>query len=91
MGRVYIISGDDDFARKQRAREVVTEVCRCDEPEKADHVEIVQGDLPELKLEVIASRFLDALLTPPFLAPEKVVLFFRRSFSARTTLFSPQG
>lgn len=73
MGRVYIISGDDDFARKQRAREVVTEVCRCDEPEKADHVEIVQGDLPELKLEVIASRFLDALLTPPFLAPEKVV------------------
>lgn len=73
MGKLYLISGDDDFARKQRARETVILVANCEEPESADHVEIVQGDLPELKLDVIADRFLDALRTPPFLAPEKVV------------------
>ena len=67
MGKLYLISGDDDFARKQRARETVILVSNCEEPESADHVEIVQGDLPELKLDVIADRFLDALRTPPFL------------------------
>ena len=44
-----------------------------DEPENADHVEIIQGDLPELKSEMIAGRFLEALRTPPFLAPQKIV------------------
>lgn len=73
MGRIYIVSGDDDFARKQRAREAAIAAAQCEEPENADHVEIIQGDLPELKPEVIAERFLEALQTPPFLAPQKVV------------------
>ena len=73
MGRLYLISGDDDFARKQRARELAVIAAGCDEPENADHVEIVQGDLPELKSETIAVRLLEALQTPPFLSPEKVV------------------
>ena len=73
MGKLYLISGDDDFARKQHARETVLMAAQCDEPENADHVEIVQGDLPELKPDMIAERFLEALRTPPVLAPEKVV------------------
>ena len=73
MGKLYLISGDDDFARKQHARETILMAAQCDEPENADHVEIVQGDLPELKPDMIAERFLEALRTPPFLAPEKVV------------------
>ena len=73
MGKIYIISGDDDFARKQRARETAIMAAQCDEPENADHVEIIQADLPELKPEAIAERFLEALRTPPFLAPQKMV------------------
>lgn len=73
MGKFFIISGDDDFARKQRAREITILTAQCEEPESADHVEIVQADLPELKPDVIADRFLTALRTPPFLAPEKIV------------------
>ena len=73
MGKIFIISGNDDFAIKQRAREMAAAVSHCEEPENADHVEIIQADLPELKPDMIADRFLDALRTPPFLAPEKVV------------------
>lgn len=73
MGKFYIISGDDDFARKQRARETAAMLCGSDDPESADCMEIIPGDLPELKLEDIAGRFIDALRTPPFLCPQKVV------------------
>ncbi|MBR7131621.1 MAG: DNA polymerase III subunit delta [Lentisphaeria bacterium] len=73
MGKFYIISGDDDFARKQRARETAIMAANCEDPENADHVEVIQADLPELKPDMIADRCLDALRTPPFLAPEKVV------------------
>ncbi len=73
MGKLYLISGDDDFARKQRARETVIMLAGGGEPENADDVEIIQGDLPELKNDVIADRFLEALRTPPFLAPQKIV------------------
>lgn len=73
MGKLYFISGDDDFARKQRARETAVMAANCEEPENADHVEIIQADLPELKLDMIADRCLEALRTPPFLAPEKMV------------------
>ena len=73
MGRLLIISGDDDFARKQRAREAASMLTGCDEPENAENMEIIPGDLPELKPDVIAGRFLEALRTPPFLSPDKIV------------------
>ena len=73
MGNFYIVSGDDDFARKQRAKETAMMAANCEDPENSDAVEIIQADLPELKPDVIADRFLEALRTPPFLAPEKFV------------------
>lgn len=73
MGKFYIISGDDDFARKQHARETAIMAVNGEDPEKSDGAEIIQADLPELKPDMIAARFLDALRTPPFLAPEKFV------------------
>lgn len=73
MGNFYIISGDDDFARKQRARETAMMAANCEDPENSDVTEIIQADLPELKPEQIAERFLNTLQTPPFLAPQKFV------------------
>ncbi len=73
MGNFYIISGDDDFARKQRARETAMMAANREDPENSDVTEIIQADLPELKPDQIAERFLNALQTPPFLAPQKFV------------------
>ena len=73
MGKFYIISGDDDFARKQRARETAAMLANSEDPENADCVEIIPGDQTDLKPDDLLNRFADALRTPPFLCPEKVV------------------
>lgn len=73
MGKLFLISGDDDFARKQHARQLAMMYTGCDDVENSDAMEIIQGDLPELKLDAIADNFLEALRTPPFLSPQKVV------------------
>ena len=70
MGKLYIISGDDDVARKRRAKEVICEITGCSEPEDDPALEIVSGDADE-SVESIGKRFLDALRTPPFLADSK--------------------
>ncbi|MBE6399603.1 MAG: DNA polymerase III subunit delta [Lentisphaerae bacterium] len=73
MGKFYLVSGDDDFARKRCARETAAMLCGSDDPESADCMEVIPGDLPELKPEELAGRFIEALRTPPFLCPQKVV------------------
>ena len=73
MGAIYLISGDDDFARKQRARETAAMLTGEDEPENAECAEVIPCDQPELKPDEMAARFIDAVRTPPFLSPCKVV------------------
>ena len=70
MGKLYIVSGDDDIARKRRVLEIVCEITGCDEPENDPSLEIVSGDAED-SVETIQKRFLDALRTPPFLADSK--------------------
>ena len=72
MGRLVIISGDDDFAVKERARAVVGELAG-GEFEENPAVEIIAGDGEELKPDAVVARFLDALRTPPFLCDSKLV------------------
>ncbi|MBQ7206968.1 MAG: DNA polymerase III subunit delta [Lentisphaeria bacterium] len=72
MGKLFVISGDDDFSRKQRAREIIGELAG-DPPEDNPALEIVSGDGGDAKDAVIAGRFLDALRTPPFLSDTKIV------------------
>ena len=72
MGKLFVISGDDDFSRKQRAREIIGELAG-DPPEDDPALEIVSGDGSDAKDAVVAGRFLDALRTPPFLSPTKIV------------------
>ena len=74
MGHFYIISGDDDFARKQRVRELATQLCGGNpDPESDECAEIIPGDQPEIKPEEMSARFLEALRTPPFLCDRKLV------------------
>ena len=60
MGKFYLVSGDDDFARKRCARETAAMLCGSDDPESADCMEVIPGDLPELKPEELAGRFIEA-------------------------------
>lgn len=73
MADFFIISGDDDYARKRRARELCAELCGNPEPENDEAVEIITGDDPAVKPDDIAVLFIEALRTPPFLCDKKIV------------------
>lgn len=72
MGKLYLITGDDEFAVKERSRALAFQLSG-GPPEQNVAVEIIDGDNAELKLTEIAANFLNALRTPPFLCDEKIV------------------
>ncbi len=76
MGKLYIISGDDDFARKRKAKARVLKLSGL--PMDADvdanpDLEIISGDADDVKPPVILARFLESLRTPPFLSDGKLL------------------
>ncbi len=72
MGKLTIITGDDDFAVKERAR-IVADLLSGGNVDANPAAEIIAGDRDEERPEEIMARFLGALRTPPFLVPEKLV------------------
>jgi len=72
MGKLFLITGNDDFAVKNQAREIVCNLCG-DPPEENPELEIIRGDSDELKPEEILTELYAVLQTPPFLASEKKV------------------
>ncbi len=72
MGKLYLITGTDEYAVKSRAREIAQELCG-ENPEENPELEIIRGDSDELKPEEILAELLNALKTPPFLCPEKKI------------------
>lgn len=73
MSELYIISGDDDFARKRHARDTAAQLCNNPEPENDECVEIIPGDSAALKVDDLAALFVEALRTPPFLCERKII------------------
>lgn len=72
MGKLHLISGDDDFSVKAKARDLAAELCG-GEPESDPGLEIIPGDGDELKFDAVITRLLSALRTPPFLADHQVI------------------
>lgn len=72
MIRLYLICGDDEFAIKLRSREIITSLCGKDAEDNPD-LEIIKGDSDEAKPEEILNSLMGALLTPPFLSPDKKI------------------
>ncbi len=72
MPELFLISGDDDFALKARARALAAELCG-GAPEGTEALEVVDGTGEGTKLEPPVGNFLDALRTPPFLTEHKVL------------------
>ncbi len=76
MGELYLISGDDDFARKRRAKALVLELSGLApdaEVEEDPALEIISGDADNLKPAEIIIRFLEALRTPSFFSDHKLL------------------
>jgi len=71
MAELHVISGDDDFARKERARQRVSALLGGpidDNPA----LEVIAGD-GDASPDEAAAEFLAVLRTPPFLEPHRVV------------------
>ena len=72
MGAFYLISGNEDFSIKERANEFIRELCG-EIPEENSALEIVRGDNESEKAGPVLEKVLDAIETPSFLSPEKIV------------------
>lgn len=72
MGKLFLISGNEDFTVKERASLLVVSLCG-ENPEDNTALEIIRGDDDAEKFGVTLEKFLSALETPPFLSPEKIV------------------
>lgn len=72
MGKLFLISGNEDFTVKERSYELIVSLCG-DNPEENTALEIIRGDDDTEKFGPVLERFLAALETPPFLSPEKFV------------------
>ena len=71
MAELHVISGDDDFARKERARQRVSALLG-GAIDGNPALEIVAGD-GDASPDEAAAEFLAVLRTPPFLEPHRVV------------------
>ncbi len=79
MGGLFLVSGNDEFAIKARAREHIEKLCGADFEQCSD-LESIRGDADDVSPASVLSAFADALATPPFLSPRKVV--WLRHFNA---------
>jgi len=82
MGRLILVSGNDEFSVKEKAGEILRAVCG-DPPEDNQSLEAIDGAVdPEKNDDVLSvfERLAGAMLTPPFLTPEKFV--WLKHFSA---------
>ena len=93
MGALYLISGNEEFSVKERAGNLVRELCG-EVPEENPALEVIRGDIDSERFSVPLDRLFDALETPPFLAPEKIIwlkhfMKFDEAFSENSTTKKP--
>ncbi len=84
----FLISGNDEFAMKEKSREIIASLCG-DNLENSEDLEIIAGDHESMKAEEILAALLNALRTPPFLCPEKKIwlrhfIHFEKAFSSES-------
>ncbi len=72
MGKIYLITGGDEYAVKNKTREIITSQCGKD-PEGNPCLEIIHGDSPDLDLSRDIGQMLESLATPAFLGSAKTI------------------
>jgi len=72
MGDIYLITGSDEFAVKNKAAELIRSICG-NNPEENQALEIVRGDADGKKSDEIMRELAQSVDTPPFLSPNKII------------------
>ncbi len=72
MGSLFLITGNDDFAVKSKAKDIAVQLCG-ENPEENPELEIIRGDSDDMKPEAILTDFFNSLNTPPFLCSSKKI------------------
>ena len=72
MGKLFLVSGNDEFAIKDMARNIVSGLCGGNYEEDSS-LEIVRGDDESKKMNDLLTELIAAIKTPPFLSPEKII------------------
>ena len=93
MGAFYLISGNEDYAVKERANEMMRALCG-DPPEDNPSLEIIRGDSDNEKAPQVLDKLLLSLDSPAFFSSEKIVwlkhfLKFDEAFSEPSTKKKP--
>jgi DNA polymerase III delta subunit len=79
--RLFLVTGSDGGAMRQRARELATEQCGSD-PTQDPGTEIIVGDRDGARPAAILGEVLESLAAPPFFGPRKVVWLRNFDFAA---------
>lgn len=93
MGAFYFISGNEDYAVKERANEMMRALCG-DPPDDNPSLEIIRGDSDNEKAPQVLDKLLLSLDSPAFFSSEKIVwlkhfLKFDEAFSEPSTRKKP--
>ena len=93
MGAFFLISGNEDYAVKERANEMMRALCG-DPPEDNPSLEIIRGDSDGEKAPQVLDKLLLSLDSPAFFSSEKIVwlkhfLKFDEAFSEPSTKKKP--
>lgn len=93
MGAFYLISGNEDYAVKERANEMMRALCG-DPPDDNPSLEIIRGDSDNEKAPLVLDKLLLSLDSPAFFSSEKIVwlkhfLKFDEAFSEPSTRKNP--
>ena len=72
MGKLYLITGSDEYASKSKAREIIISLCGKDY-ESDPCLEIIHGDNDGIKPVQAISMIVESLSTPAFLGAKKTV------------------
>ncbi len=72
MSKLYLISGNDEYAIKAKAVDTIREICG-EDAENDPSMEIIKGDDDSKKADEILAELMNSLNTPPFLSPQKTV------------------
>ncbi len=72
MGKIYLITGSDEYAIKGKSREIITSLCGKD-AESNPCLEIIHGDSPDLDLPRDIGLLIESVATPAFLGSAKTI------------------
>ncbi|HBC89192.1 MAG TPA: hypothetical protein DCZ94_19810 [Lentisphaeria bacterium] len=74
MGKIHLITGSDEYAIKNKARQIIVSLCG-EDPEGNPCLEIIHGDSGDMKPEQLVIQIIRSVATPAFMGSAKTIWF----------------